>query len=183
MLFSGQLVNLRAYIDDDIKPSVDFMNDPEIILNLDDDAPMPQSYETQKEWFEEMRKNKKHYKDFFWAIETKDGKFIGGCGVNHMERKNRVAQVGIFIGDSDYLGKGYGTDAMKVLLEFLFEEYNVNKVKLSVFDYNKRAIRSYKKCGFETEAMLRESVFRYGKYHDMRSMAILKDKYFNIRGV
>jgi len=69
MLFSGQLVNLRAFRDEDIKPSVDFMNDMEIILNLDDDAPMPQSYETQKEWFEEMRKNKKSYKDFFWAID------------------------------------------------------------------------------------------------------------------
>jgi RimJ/RimL family protein N-acetyltransferase len=178
MLFSGQLVNLRAFTDDDIKPSVSFINDTEIILNLDDDAPMPQSYETQKAWFEEMRKEKKKYGDFFWAIDTKDGKFIGGCGVNHMDRKNRVARVGIFIGDREYLGKGYGTDAMKVLLEFLFEEYNANKVKLSVFDYNKRAIRSYEKCGFQTEAIQREAVFRYGKYQDMRCMAILKEEYF-----
>lgn len=183
MLFSGELINLRAFKDDDIKPSVDFMNDMEIILNLDDDAPMPQSYETQKEWFEEMRKDKKKYKDFFWAIETKDGKFIGGCGVNRMDGKNRVAQVGIFIGDKEYLDKGYGTDAMRVLLEFLFEEYNANKVKLSVFDYNKRAIRSYEKCGFQTEAILRETVFRFGKYQDMRSMAILKEAYFTSRGV
>jgi RimJ/RimL family protein N-acetyltransferase len=181
MLFSGQLVNLRAFTEEDIKPSVEFMNNMEIMLSLDDDAPMPQSYETQKEWFEEMRKNKKSYKDFFWAIDTKDGKYIGGCGVNHMDRKNRVAQVGIFIGDCEYLGKGYGTDAMKVLLEFLFEEYNVHKVKLMVFDYNKRAIKSYEKCGFETEAILRDSVFRYGKYHDMRAMAILKEEYFNGR--
>lgn len=183
MLFKGQLVNLRAFTDEDIKPSVEFMNDMEVVLNLDDDAPMPQSYETQKEWFEEARKDKKHYKDFFWAIETKEGKFIGGCGVNHMDGKNRVAQVGIFIGDRDCLGKGYGTDAMKVLLEFLFEEYNVNKVKLMVFDFNKRAIKSYEKCGFKTEAMLRESVFRFGKYNDMRSMAILKEDYFKNRGV
>lgn len=183
MLFSGELVNLRAFTDDDIKPSVSFMNDMEIILNLDDDAPMPQSYETQKEWFEEMRKNKKKYNSFFWAIETKDGKFIGGCGVNRMDSKNRAAQVGIFIGDREYLGKGYGTDAMKVLMEFLFEEYNVNKVKLNVFDYNKRAIKSYEKCGFKTEAILRETVFRYGKYQDMRSIAILKEEYFSNRGV
>lgn len=181
MLFSGELVNLRAFTEADIKPSVEYMNDPEIILNLDDDAPIPQSYETQKEWFEEMRKNKKNYKDFFWAIDTKDGMYIGGCGVNHMDRKNRVAQVGIFIGDKEYLGKGYGTDAMNVLLKFLFEEYNVNKVKLSVFDYNKRAIKSYEKCGFKTEVIMRDSVFRFGKYHDMRSMAILKEEYFNNR--
>ncbi len=183
MLFKGQLVNLRAFTDDDIKLSVDFMNDMEIVLNLDDDAPMPQSYETQKEWFEEMRKDKKSYKDFFWAIDTKEGKHIGGCGVNRMDGKNRVAMVGIYIGDRDYLGKGYGTDAMKVLLEFLFEEYNVNKVKLTVFGFNKRAIKSYEKCGFKTEALLRESVFRYGKYHDMISMAILKEEYFKNRGV
>ena len=183
MLFSGKLVKLRAFTDDDIKPSVSFMNDMEIILNLDDDAPMPQSYESQKEWFEEMRKNKKKYKDFFWAIETMEGKFIGGCGLSRMDSKNRVAQVAIFIGDREYLNKGYGTDAMRVLLEFLFEEYNVNKVKLSVFDYNKRAIKSYEKCGFQTEAILRETVFRHGKYQDMRSMAILKEAYFTNRGV
>lgn len=178
MLYRGELVRLRAFTEADIKPSVEFMNDPEIIMNLDDDAPMPQSYETQKEWFEKQRKEHKDYKDFFWAIETKDGKFIGGCGVNHMDRKNRVARVGIFIGDKQYQDKGYGTDAMRVLLKFLFEEYNVNKVKLSVFDYNRRAIRSYEKCGFQTEVVCREAVYRYGKYHDLRNMAILKEAYF-----
>lgn len=178
MLYSGELVCLRAMTEEDIKPSVEFMNDPEIIMNLDDDAPMPQSYETQKEWLEKQRKEQKNYKDFFWAIDTKDGKFIGGCGVNHMDRKNRVAKVGIFIGDKSCLDKGYGTDAMKVLLKFLFEEYNVNKVKLSVFDYNKRAIRSYEKCGFKTEAVCREAVYRYGRYNDLRNMAILKEEYF-----
>lgn len=178
MLFKGELVNLRAFTEADIKPSVDFMNDMEVVLNLDDDAPMPQSYETQKEWFEENLKNKDNYKDFFWAIETKEGKYIGGCGVNHLDAKNRVVEVGIFIGDREYLGKGYGTDAMKILLKYLFEEYNINKVKLMVFDYNKRAIRSYEKCGFKTEAILRESVYRYGKYHNEISMAILKEEYF-----
>lgn len=178
MLFNGELVNLRAFTDEDIRPSADFMNDPEIILNLEDDAPMPQSFETQKQWFEKMRKDMKHYRDFFWAIESKEGKFIGGCGVNRMDRKNRVAQVGIFIGDREYLGKGYGTDAMKVLLKFLFEEYNVNKVKLKVFGFNQRAIKSYSKCGFQTEAVLRESIFRFGEYHDMHIMSILKEDFF-----
>jgi len=177
MLFSGQLVNLRALTDNDIKASADFMNDPEIILNLEDEAPMPQSYETQKEWFEKMRKNQKEYSNFFWAIETKDGRFIGGCGVNRMDRKNRHAQVGIFIGDREYLGKGYGTDAMKVLLEFLFDEYNVNKVKLKVFGFNHRAIKSYEKCGFHKEATLREAIYRSGEYHDMHIMAVLKEAY------
>lgn len=178
MLFSGELVNLRAFRDEDIEPTVRFMNDLEIIMNLDDDAPVPQSYASQKAWLEKMRKEQKSYKSFFWAVENKEGKCIGGCGVNRMDRKNRVAQVGVYIGERDYLGQGYGTDAMRVLLEYLFEEYNVNKVKLMVFEFNQRAIRSYEKCGFKTEAMLREAVFRQGKYHDLRCMAILKEDYF-----
>lgn len=80
------------------------------------------------------------------AIETLDeGRYIGGCGINSLDWKNSVATVGIFIGDKNYWGKGYGTDAMKVLLRFIFEQMNINKVKLFVYSFNERAIKSYEK--------------------------------------
>lgn len=183
MLFKGELVNLRAIKEEDIKIAVEHNSDPEIACNADFSAPLPQSAENLKEWLEEMRKKSNRYKGFNLAIETKDGKFIGTCGAFHMDRKNRVAQVGIGIGNKDYLGKGYGTEAMKLLVEFLFDEYNVNKVKLGVFAFNERAIKSYEKCGFKNEAVLREILYRFGKYHDMINMAILREDYYKDRGV
>lgn len=183
MLFVGQLVNLRAVKDEYVKEITEYMNDPEILYNLDFSAPVLHSYEMFKNWHEEERKKYKGYKSFDLAIETKDGKFIGVCGVNHMDRKNRVAQIFIVIGNKEYQDKGYGTDAMKLLLEFLFEEYNVNKVKLGVFSFNKRAIKSYEKCGFKIEAVQREVLFRFGTYHDGINMAILKEDYYKDRGV
>lgn len=178
MLFQGQLVNLRAYTDEDVKPTAVHMSNPEILYNLDYSAPIPQSYEMHKQWNEENRKKMEYYKNFELAIETKDGKYIGSCGVNHMDKKNRVAQIGIYIGEAEYQSKGYGTEAMKLLLEFLFNEYNVNKVKLGVFSFNQRAVKSYEKCGYQVEAVMREQLFRFGQYHDVISMAILKEDYF-----
>lgn len=183
MLFQGQLVNLRAIKDEDLKLAAEYMSDPEILYNLDFDAPFPQSLEDQKRWMEEDRKNQDRYKGFNLAIETKDGKYLGTCGVNHMDKKNKVAQVGIFIGDKEYQGKGYGTDAMKLLLEYLFDEFNANKVKLGVFSFNKRAIRSYEKCGFKVEVVQREALYRFGTYHDVINMAIMKEEYYRDRGV
>lgn len=183
MLFKGELVNLRAIREQDFELAVEYMSDPEIAYNADFDAPLPTSVENLKEWLEGVRKRSNRYKGFNLAIETKDGKFLGTCGVHHMDRKNKVAQVGIGIGNKEYLGKGYGTEAMKLLLEFLFEEYNVNKVKLGVFAFNERAIKSYQKCGFKTEAIVREVLYRFGNYHDMINMAILREDYYKDRGV
>ncbi len=182
MYFKGELVNLRAITETDIKPCVEYLNNPDIILNLDDDAPMPVSYEHEKEWFTENIKNKDIYKGFHLAIETKDGRFLGSCGANDIDAKNRIATVGLFIGDKDYLGKGYGTEAMKLLLSFTFNELNINKVKLHVFEFNKRAIKSYEKCGFKVEAVAREAIFRFGKYHDEYIMSILKDEFLANEG-
>jgi RimJ/RimL family protein N-acetyltransferase len=88
-----------------------------------------------------------------------------------------VAVVGIFIGDKNYWGKGYGTDAMSVLVKFIFEQMNIHKVKLNVFSYNERAIKSYEKCGFKVEGVLRQEIFRDGKYYDEIIMGLLKEEY------
>ncbi|MFZ5352158.1 MAG: GNAT family N-acetyltransferase [Bacillota bacterium] len=178
MYFSGELVNLRVIKESDLKACVEYLNDLEIKLNLDDDPPMPMNEDMEKEWYKEYIKRKDIYKGFNLAIETKDGKFIGTCGANSVYQKNKVATVGIFIGHRDYLGKGYGTEAMKLLVDFMFKEININKISLHVFSFNQRAVKSYEKCGFKIEAVGREAIFRFGKYHDEYTMSILREEYF-----
>ena len=88
---------------------------------------------------------------------------------------SRVALVEIMIGDKDYLDKGYGTDAMKTLISFIFDSMNINKVRLSTFSFNERAIKSYKKCGFTVEGVLKNEIFKDGKYYDEIIMSIFRN--------
>jgi RimJ/RimL family protein N-acetyltransferase len=105
--------------------------------------------------------------EYNFAIEDiKTEKYIGGCGIHKVNWLTRVATVGMMIGDKDYWGKGYGTDAMKVLMKFIFEDMNMNKIRLSVFSFNERAKRCDEKCGFQVEGILKKEIFKEGKYYD-----------------
>ncbi|WP_461615192.1 GNAT family N-acetyltransferase [Clostridium sp. Marseille-QA1073] len=177
-MYIGEKVKLREYRKEDIKKAQEYMNDREIRGLLAPNIPYPYTYEDEVRWFEGLSANKDLYN---FAIETlNDKKYIGGCGINNIDWKNSVATVGIFIGDKDYLGKGYGTDAMKILINFIFEEMNINKIKLNVYSFNERAVKSYEKCGFKKEGLLRKEIFRQGKYHDEVVMGILREEYYGV---
>lgn len=105
-----------------------------------------------------------------------DNEYIGGCGINHVDWKNSRAEVGIFLG-KPFWNKVYGTDAMRVLVNFIFNEMNLNKISLNVYSFNERAIRSYEKVGFKVEGVLKQHIYREGHYHDEIIMAILKSEW------
>ncbi len=87
------------------------------------------------------------------------------------------AFVGIGIGERDFWGKGYGTDAMQVILRFGFQELNLRRVALDTFEYNPRAIRSYEKVGFVHEGRAREFLYREGRRWDLIFMGILREEW------
>ncbi|KUO69304.1 MAG: acetyltransferase [Clostridia bacterium BRH_c25] len=179
-MYKGQKIRLREYRKEDIERALLYINDSEIKKLLAPGIPYLNTLEDERKWVEGLSAFKDNYS---FAIETlEDEKYIGGCGLNSIDWKNSVAVVGIFIGDKNYWGKGYGTDAMKVLMKFIFEQMNIHKIKLNVFSYNKRAIKSYEKCGFKIEGVLRQEIFRDGCYHDEIIMGLLKEEY-NIREV
>jgi RimJ/RimL family protein N-acetyltransferase len=100
---------------------------------------------------------------------------IGTIFLRNIDKVNGSGIVGIFIGDRRYLGKGYGTDALNALVDFGFGELRLERIELEVFDYNARAIRSYEKAGFRTDAVLRRARFHRGAHHDVHLMSILRD--------
>lgn len=87
------------------------------------------------------------------------------------------AFVGIGIGDRDFWGKGYGSDAMKVILRFAFQELNLRRVALDTFEYNPRAIHSYEKVGFIHEGRARKYLYREGRRWDLIFMGILREEW------
>lgn len=175
-MFNGEKVKLRAYKSEDALLAWKYMNDFEVKKYLTPGIPFPMSYQEELNWVNSNGKESNGKYNF--AIEKLDDcKYIGGCGINNMDWKNRIATIGIFIGDKNFWNQGYGSDALRVLLRLAFEEMNLNKVKLNVYDFNKRAIRCYEKCGFKKDGILRQEVFREGKYHDEVIMSILREEY------
>ena len=175
-MYQGELVRLRAYRKDDLPKIQMFLNDFEVRTLTQSTTPYPYTLEDEEKWYESNTALKDTYT---FAIETLDGVFLGGCGINSIDWKSSKVELGILIGNKEYWGKGYGTDAVKLLIKFIFEEMNINKIYLNVFSHNKRAIKSYKKCGFIVEGTLREEGFHNGKYYDDIYMGILKSEYFS----
>ncbi|MCH4890250.1 GNAT family N-acetyltransferase [Acidaminobacter sp. JC074] len=173
-MYTGEKIRLRAYTTGDIEQAQAYVNDPEVKHYLTPTVPFPLTYSDEKKFIEGMSAFKDAYS---FAIDTLEGKYIGGCGLNKVDWKNRTCVVGIFIGDKSYWGKGYGTDAMKVLINFIFDEMNLNRIELNVYSFNERAIKSYEKCGFVKEGVLRQALYKAGAYHDEVIMSILKDEY------
>lgn len=175
-MYIGEKVRLRDIRKDELEVIKEMINDEEVKRCLAPGIPYPYKLEDEEKWYDSFSAVGDTY-DF--AIEALDSKeYIGNCGMNTVDWKNSVVEVGIFLG-KQYLNKGYGTDAMQVLVSFIFNQMNINKVKLHVYSFNERAKRCYEKVGFKEEGRLRQEIFRDGSYHDIICMGILRDEFLN----
>jgi RimJ/RimL family protein N-acetyltransferase len=177
-LLHGEMVYLNAITRDDIPLFGKWFSDIELLSYLWMIPLVPQTEEDEMEWFEQMRKSK----DFTFAIRLiANDRLIGSISLTEPEWRNRSSTFGIAIGDRDYWGKGYGTDATKVILRYGFLELNLNRIELLVYNYNQRGIKSYEKVGFTHEGTRRQALFRDGDYHDVHLMAMLREEWVQHR--
>ncbi len=102
---------------------------------------------------------------------------IGDIGLDGIRWSQGDTFVGISINDREYWGKGYGTDAMRLILRFAFVELNLRRVTVNVFEYNPRAVSSYAKVGFKQEGRLRAYLNRDGRRWDVLYMGILREEW------
>ena len=120
---------------------------------------------------------KESTKEFMFAIINKEtDQLLGNIGLHHLDYKNGNASLGIFLGDEENLGKGYGSEAIKLLISFTFNDLRLHNIMLTVYDFNERAIKAYRKCGFKEFGRRHEARFFNGKYHDIIYMEIINDK-------
>ena len=123
-----------------------------------------------EKWIKGIPKDKSQ-KQF--SIETQEGKHIGSTQLLEINSKDKNALFAIMIGDKDYWSSGYGYDASRLLIDLAFKKMKLHKLYLNVYDYNKRAIRLYKKLGFKIEGTRRENIFYNNKFHDEYLMGLL----------
>lgn len=113
----------------------------------------------------------------FVIVTLDEDKMIGTVSLEKINSTSKSAVLGIFIGDKDYLSKGYGTEAIKLILDYGFNYLNLHSISLHVLSCNARAIKCYKKCGFKQTGIIRENKYVNGKYYDTVCMDILKSEF------
>ena len=113
----------------------------------------------------------------FVIVTLEDNKMIGTVSLESINWLNRTATLGVFIGDKDYRSKGYGTEAIRLLLDYGFNYMNLHNIYLNLMSFNIRAQKCYKKCGFKETGRIRESRFINGRYYDVITMDILANEF------
>lgn len=172
----GKRIRFRAPERDDLSTFVNWINDPEVRAGLS--LFLPMSMAQEERWYDDMIK--RPVEEHPLSIETKKGEdwiIIGNIGLFGFDSIARSAEAGILIGDRNYWNKGYGTDAMKLLLKHGFETLNLNRIFLRVYEDNPRAIRCYEKVGFQHEGRMRQARFASGKFVDILFMGILCEEW------
>lgn len=114
----------------------------------------------------------------FKAIEEKSGRTIGHIALQAIDTEHRSARIGkVLIGDSDARGKGYADKMVYHILSIAFDELNLHRVGLGVFDFNEAAIACYRRTGFQTEGVQRDVRQFEGEYWSLRQMSILEHEW------
>ncbi len=168
-MFTGTNLTLRAITRADLPRYVAWLNDPEVIEHLS--LFLPMNIDDETEWYEAQRKNASVQN---FAIETKAGKHIGSVGLMNINQRVQSAELGIVIGEKSEWGKGYGQEAILLLLEYAFNTLNLNRVYLRVDTNHPGAIKCYQRCGFVTEGEMRQVEFRAGQFINQYLMSVLR---------
>lgn len=132
------------------------------------------SEETVEEYLDKCLKSPTKY---YFGIYLNNGELIGGTNLDHVDTLNRTASLGIIIGEKQHWSKGYGTEALKLLVDYGFNILNLNNIMLTVIDFNGRAQRCYEKVGFKLIGKRRQCNILAGKKYDLIYMDILAEDF------
>jgi len=181
-ILKGELVRLGAVDPEEFGKAFSHWNrDSEFMRFLDSGSSNLRSQKGLKKSLEEELEEQKSDTHWFTIRAVADDKLLGEINLFVHNWAGRDAFVGLGIGERDFWGKGYGTDVMKIILRYAFTEVNLQRVTLTVFEYNPRAIRSYEKTGFRHEGRMRQFLNREGRRWDMLFMGILRDEWMQIQ--
>jgi RimJ/RimL family protein N-acetyltransferase len=149
-----------------------WMNDPDVNYFLA--VFLPQTKAKEGEWFDGAGKDDKNV---VFAIEILEGRHIGMIGLHNINWKDRTAMTGTVIGEKELWGKGYGTDAKMLLLDFAFNSLGLEKINSEALEFNERSINYSLGCGYKKEGVRRSQIFRAGRRWNMVQLGILREEW------
>jgi len=169
----GKRVTLRALEQSDSDLYYQWINNKELVLYNSNFKPV--SKEEHNNWFNNVKHNKNI--KVFSIVENKGSQLIGSCSLRNINHEHKNAELQIRIGDFSYHGRGYGSEAVRLLVRYGFNTLNLKRIYLYVFCHNHQAIRAYKKCDFLTEGVLKKSACIQGEFIDLQLMAIVNNNF------
>ncbi|MED1666378.1 GNAT family N-acetyltransferase [Brevibacillus laterosporus] len=175
MLFQSARIYLRKMTADDVTIYHTWRNDMEVMRTTNPAIDLCTLDNTQ-EFVNQVILGSSASKSYM-IIDKESETPIGIVSLIQIDYKNRNAECIIDIGEKAYWGKGYGMEALKLLLDYAFLELNLHRVSLRVFSFNKKAIALYERMAFKHEGISREYIFRDGKWSDVFHMGILQREY------
>lgn len=173
-------IKLRPLETRDLDALIHTYQDLDMQLSTDGDAPPMAEAEARALWEEIMTKPGAELR--YFAIEPLKGNpgaghIVGACSLQHIDLRNRHAELGIFMTAHEWRGQGYGTEAVRLLLNYAFEVVRLEKIYLGVYDFNEAGLRSYERVGFRYEGRLRQMLHYQGRYWDEWPMRILRTEW------
>jgi RimJ/RimL family protein N-acetyltransferase len=178
-LLKGRVVRLTAIEDEDISTIASWYSDPDFLRYFDKLPAYPKGKQDLLQW---IRKARSSSNSFPFAVRSLESEaMIGYIELDNVQWWNGAATLGIGIGGEGNRGKGFGKEALSLILEFAFEELNLHRIQLNVFSYNEKAISLYEKAGFKREGVYREFINRGGQRWDMYLYGILKPEWLSTR--
>ena len=172
----GERVMLREYREEDFSAIRAWVNDPETTKYLSGRFLMPHTALQTEQYMQEILSGKASGYRFVIALRA-DGAYLGQADFFYVDPVSRCTEMGIVLGSEAARGRGYGREALGLLLKFGFESLNLHRVWLDVYAENARAIRCYEACGFQKEGVLRAQEFSRGAYHDIVRMGLLQEEW------
>ena len=169
---TGTAVTLRPITDADTDLIVKWRNTPSVVQNFI----FRQTFtpEMHRSWLATKVATGQVVQ--YIILDNADGKPVGSVYYRDIDNHNRSAEYGIFIGEEEYLGRGFGTETARLFTRFGLDVLKLHRISLRVLDGNEIARRSYEKAGFVTEGIFRDMVKLDGEYRDVEFMAMLKEE-------
>ncbi len=176
-MLKGKNVLLRPVKMSDLPMLLKWFNDPEITQYLLIYLPIMEIGE--RKWIEDLN-TIKAASDLVFIIEAieKSGNVpIGDCGLHHINQKDQNAELGIAIGEKKYWSKGFGTEAARLLIDYGFNQLNLNRIYAGAIEYNKKSIGMQKKVGFKREGCQRKAIFKNGRFWNLFISGMLRNEW------
>lgn len=178
MKYFPKMMGTRLYLspmrEEDAPIYVKWLNDKNISENIGLDSKVI-TLAFEKKWISD------NLDGYIFAIVLKEtDELIGNISLNDVDLIHRSASLGIFIGEENNRGCGYGKEAIKLILDYGFNNLNLNNIMLRVYSFNKRAIKVYESLGFKTFGIRHKSHYFKGKFYDEIHMEVLKEQYSEI---
>jgi len=167
----GERIYLSPMNTDDAEIYVKWLSDYDVTNFLNSHARVL-SLNAERKWLEENSGGPQ-----FAIVLLENDTLIGNIGLHNVDQLHRNAEVGLFIGERENRGKGYGTEAMHLILDFGFNTLNLHNIMLKCHADNEAGLKSYKKVGFREFGRRREDCFKGGRYVDTVFMDILNTEF------